>query len=55
MARGSEEMQAERLAEARSSTFSEVIRKKPDFAEGWNKRATAYYLAGDYRALARRL
>jgi tetratricopeptide (TPR) repeat protein len=51
-ARGSEEMSAERLAEA-IKTFSEVIRKKPDFAEGWNKRATAYYLAGDYeRSLA---
>jgi tetratricopeptide (TPR) repeat protein len=45
-------MQADRLAEA-VKTFSEVIRKKPDFAEGWNKRATAYYLAGDYeRSLA---
>jgi len=52
MARGSEEMMAERLAEA-IKTFSEVIRKKPDFAEGWNKRATAYYLAGEYdRSLA---
>jgi tetratricopeptide (TPR) repeat protein len=30
-----------------------VIRKRPDFAEGWNKRATAYYLAGEYqRSLA---
>jgi len=48
MARGSEEMSAERLPEA-IQTFSEVIRLKPDFAEGWNKRATAYYLAADYR------
>ena len=47
MARGSEEMQAERLPDA-IKTFSEVIRRKPAFAEGWNKRATAYYLAGDY-------
>ena len=29
--------------------FSEVIERSPDFAEGWNKRATAYYLAGDMR------
>ena len=28
--------------------FSRVIEKKPDFAEAWNKRATAYYLIGDY-------
>ena len=27
--------------------FSEVIKRDPEFAEGWNKRATAYYLAGD--------
>jgi len=27
--------------------FSDVIRRRPDFAEGWNKRATAYYLAGE--------
>lgn len=52
MARGVEEMQAGRHAEA-VAAFSEVIRKRPDFAEGWNKRATAYYLAGDYqRSLA---
>jgi tetratricopeptide (TPR) repeat protein len=33
-------------------TFSEVIRRRPDFAEGWNKRATAYYLLGDWRRSA---
>jgi tetratricopeptide (TPR) repeat protein len=29
-------------------TFSLIISKKPDFAEGWNKRATLYYMTGDY-------
>ncbi len=33
-------------------TFSEVIRRRPDFAEGWNKRATVYYLVGEYRKSA---
>jgi tetratricopeptide (TPR) repeat protein len=30
------------------ATFSQIIQKKPDFAEGWNKRATIYYLIGEY-------
>jgi tetratricopeptide (TPR) repeat protein len=29
-------------------TFTRVIERKPEFAEGWNKRATAYYLMGDF-------
>ena len=52
MAAGAELMQSGRHEEA-VATFSEVIRRKPVFAEGWNKRATVHYLAGDYqRSLA---
>jgi len=31
------------------STFTRIIELKPGFAEGWNKRATLYFVAGDYR------
>jgi len=31
------------------ATFTRIIELKPGFAEGWNKRATAYFLAGEYR------
>jgi tetratricopeptide (TPR) repeat protein len=48
LAAGTEHMQAGRL-EAAIAAFSEVIRRRPAFAEGWNKRATARYLAGDYQ------
>ena len=48
MARGVEQMQAGRHREA-SVVFSEVILRRPDFAEGWNKRATVHYLAGEYQ------
>ena len=34
--------------EAAIETFSRVIGLRPDFAEGWNKRATVYYLIGQY-------
>jgi tetratricopeptide (TPR) repeat protein len=29
-------------------TFSRIIDRRPDFAEGWNKRATVHYLMGEY-------
>ena len=28
--------------------FSKVIEKKPNFAEAWNKRATVFYMLGEY-------
>ena len=28
--------------------FSKVIEKNPNFAEAWNKRATVYYMLGEY-------
>jgi len=48
MARGVEEME-QGNNRAAIATFSEVVKRKPDFAEGWNKRATVYYMVGDYQ------
>lgn len=47
MALGSQAMQAGRHNEA-IGVFSRIIETKPEFAEGWNRRATVYYLAGQY-------
>jgi tetratricopeptide (TPR) repeat protein len=45
-------MQSGRLPES-VAVFSDVIARAPAFAEGWNKRATAYYLMGELdRSLA---
>ncbi len=48
MARGVQEIDAQDY-KAAIATFSEIVRRKPRFAEGWNKRATVYYLAGEDR------
>jgi tetratricopeptide (TPR) repeat protein len=46
-AAGLEAMASDAFGDA-LATFSEIIRRKPSFAEGWNKRATIYFLLGDY-------
>ncbi|WP_139925282.1 hypothetical protein [Hymenobacter sp. DG01] len=33
--------------------FTLLTETSPDYAEGWNKRATAYYLRGEYNASLR--
>jgi tetratricopeptide (TPR) repeat protein len=48
MARGVQEMD-EQDYKAAIASFSDIVRRKPEFTEGWNKRATVYYLAGEYR------
>jgi tetratricopeptide (TPR) repeat protein len=45
---GVEEMSAGDLRQS-IATFTRIIELKPDFAEGWNKRATLYFLVGDLR------
>ena len=47
METGAAQMQARLFKEA-IETYSEVIRRKPEFAEGWNRRATVLFLAGEY-------
>jgi tetratricopeptide (TPR) repeat protein len=45
---GVEQMSQRQLEDA-AQTFSRIIQRRPDFAEGWNKRATVYFMLGDYR------
>ncbi len=47
LALGIEQMRRQQ-GQAAIDTFSELIRRKPDFAEGWNKRATVYFLMGEF-------
>jgi tetratricopeptide (TPR) repeat protein len=46
---GAQAMAQGRLKEA-IAIFDRVVTTLPDFAEGWNKRATAHYLNDDYPA-----
>ena len=48
LAEGARQMSAGQH-QAAIAIFDRVIRRRPAFAEGWNKRATAYYLAGEFR------
>ena len=45
--RGVQQMEAVQIPQA-LATFSDIIRRKPAFAEGWNKRATLHYLMGNF-------
>jgi tetratricopeptide (TPR) repeat protein len=47
-ATGVEQMSVGQLPAA-AETFTRIIERRPDFAEGWNKRATVYYLLADYK------
>jgi tetratricopeptide (TPR) repeat protein len=46
-AHGIEQMQAGTLEDA-LATFSQIVKRKPAFAEGWNKRATIHFLLGHF-------
>lgn len=49
MARGIAAMNSQRLTDA-LTIFDGLIEVAPDYAEAWNKRATIYFLMGDYDA-----
>jgi tetratricopeptide (TPR) repeat protein len=48
MGQGIEAMNAEDYQTALAD-FTKITQLAPDFAEGWNKRATVLYLVGDYQ------
>jgi Flp pilus assembly protein TadD len=47
LSRGRDAMEAEDYGKA-VDHFSSLVRLAPDFSEGWNARATAYFLNDDY-------
>ncbi len=49
MTRGIDAMNARNL-DAALESFNGIVEADPDFAEGWNKRATVYYLMARYDA-----
>ncbi|HZP99649.1 MAG TPA: tetratricopeptide repeat protein [Reyranella sp.] len=49
MMKGIAEMQAQELRAA-VATFSKLIDLAPQLSEAWNKRATVYWLLGDFKA-----
>ena len=48
MAEGADAMQSSDYKTA-LDRFNQIVKKRPDFAEGWNRRATLYYLMGEYK------
>ena len=46
LARGVAQMEQQEFAAA-LQTFTDIVQRKPDFAEGWNKRATVLFLMGE--------
>jgi hypothetical protein len=54
IARGVGQMESAAFDDA-LATFDEIVRRKPAFAEGWNKRATIYFLLGRFEASLHRL
>ena len=45
--KGTAQIGASQLKEA-LATFDDIVRTKPAFAEGWNKRATVYFMLGEF-------